>query len=75
MKLIKLKLVNPTNPEGDTVVAVRPDEIKAIMAATTVDKRHRPEMGCIIYTSQGPWAVRETLEFVQEKVEEKDLDI
>lgn len=73
MKLLKLRLVNPTNPEADTIMHIDPKCIEMIMEASTIDRRQRPEIECIIYTRFGPWAVREKPGFVSQKIEEANI--
>lgn len=74
MKLLRLKLVNPTNPEADTIVSIDPRTIEMILDATSVDKRQRPEISCIIYNRYGSYAVREKMEFLEKAVEEANKD-
>lgn len=73
MKMLKFKLVNPNNPEGDTVLAVKADEIDQIIEASPIDRRQRPEINSIIYTKHGPMAVREELKTIVERIEEATL--
>lgn len=73
MKMLKLKLVNPNNPQADTTMAVDPKEIKQVLEATDLDRRQRPEMSAVIFTPFGSFAVREKFDFILAKVEEAHL--
>lgn len=63
--MIKLKTVNPSNPQGDTVIAIEASEIKMVMEASELDRRQRPELAALIFTPFGQFGVRESLEKIE----------
>lgn len=73
MKMILLKSVNPSNPEGDTVICIDPNEIKLIMEASALDRRQRPELQSLIFTPFGQFGVRENHEKIRQMKEEASI--
>lgn len=73
MKIIKLRLVHPTNSEEDVVLAINPETIEFLTEASPVARRHRPELSTFIQTKFGQYGVRETMLSIIEKIEGASL--
>lgn len=69
MKFVSLNTINGASKEHDSVIFVRAEDIRTILAATEVDRRQRKEINSIIITPNGPYGVSQTVAEIVEMCE------